>query len=594
MFDAFTAPRRVATLALVPVLVAASLLLGSRPAAAYESYIYGTAYDANTLQVLPDVCVVIGPALLTCIARTDANGKYFITFPDNDFIKSEQELHFLYRAPGYQDYDSPHFVVKGATFQPAPMLRVGAIPPPVCDTAGIPTRSIYLPNITRYLGGQNGWYTPFIVQNTGAAPTTLEVSFYKFTDGSLITCRKISNLLPGTSFADVPTNDLDLPFDSQFAVVIRSFGSTIVSVVNEHIGVGARAEAMSYVGASAGALSVFLPNITRRFFGFDTPLIIQNLGTAQTTATARFVSFDGTAPTITAIRTIDPGRSQFIDPNYEPGLVDGYQYAVTVTASQPISVVVNTQDDQPGVQYPKAYSTIGLVAGGPTLFGAYASKNAAGIGRSTTIVVQNMGSAGADPQITLTPLGGGVARSFALGAVQSGGSRVFDLRYANGDTLQPFCGSTVSATCLADGEYSFTASAPGASLAAVVNVISTATAMGYAATASTAARVYFPNVTRTLGGAAGWTTPLVVQSAGATAVRLSWYRFSDGALVTTQSIDVAPGAAFRVDPRDVSGLADGTQYSVVADAVGGSIAGIVIELATGGDNAMIYEGFTSP
>src|SRR5438105_1409110 len=230
---------------LVGAFVLAGLLASSRPAAAFESYIYGTAYDANTLQVLPDVCVVLGPTLLTCIAHTDVNGKYVIRFPDNDAVQAEQELHFLYRAQGYQDYNSPHFQVKGATFEPAPMLKVGAVPPPGCDTPGTPTKSIYLPNITRYLGGPTGWYTPFIVQNTGSTPTTLEVSFYKFTDGSLIVCRKIPNLLPGTSFADVPNNDLDLPFDSQFAVVVRSFGATVVSVVNEHGGSGVRAEAMS-------------------------------------------------------------------------------------------------------------------------------------------------------------------------------------------------------------------------------------------------------------------------------------------------------------------------------------------------------------
>ncbi|HEV2250644.1 MAG TPA: hypothetical protein VGT60_09065 [Candidatus Limnocylindria bacterium] len=592
--------RLAAPLAALALVVTS--LVTARPAAAGPtdpSYIYGTVTDAATGQPLDNVCVVLGPALLTCIAHTDAAGSYRIDFPPGDLITSEQELHFLDRAAGYDDYNSPHFVVKGATRQDAAMVKPGAPPPPpgstpsTCSTPGTPTQTLYLPNITRYLGGRDGWYTPFIVQNTGGAATTLNVSFYRFSDGSLVTCRTIPNLAPGTSFADVPTNDLDLPFDAQFSVVVKSFGSTIVSVVNEHAGAGRRSEAMSYVGAASGSTSVYLPNITRRFFGFDTPFIIQNLGAAQTTATARFVSFDGTAPTVTAIRVVDPGRSRFIDPNYEPGLVDGHQYAVTVTAAQPLSVVVNTQDDQPSVQYPKGYSDNGLVTGGAVLYGAYAAKNASGLGRSSPIVVQNMGAAPASPAITFTPLGGGSARTFDLGAIQPASSRVFDPRYANGDTAQPFCAGAV-AGCLADGEYSFTVSAPGASLAAVVNVISTATAMGYAASPTVSGRTYFPNVTRTLGGSSGWTTPLVVQSAGATAVTLSWYRFSDGALVTTQVLPITPGAAIRVDPRDVSALSDNTQYSVVADGAGGAIAGLVIELATGGDSAMIYEGFTGP
>ncbi|MBI2983421.1 MAG: hypothetical protein HYY42_04485, partial [Chloroflexi bacterium] len=250
----------------------ASLVAVGRPAAAQSStYIYGTAYDANTRAPLADVCVVLGPALVRCIARTDAAGNYRIDFPPGDVITSEQELHFLYRDQGYQDYDSPHFVVRGATLQDAPMLKVGATAATRCDTAGEPTQSVYLPNITKTLGGANGWQTPFIVQNTGAVATTLEVSFYKFSDGSLVTCRKVANLRPGTSLADIPNNDGDLPGNSQFSVVVRSFGATIVSVVNEHAGSGERAEAMSYVGYSSGASSVFLPNITRRFFGFVTP-----------------------------------------------------------------------------------------------------------------------------------------------------------------------------------------------------------------------------------------------------------------------------------------------------------------------------------
>ena len=132
-------------------------------------------------------------------------------------------------------------------------------------------------------------------------------------------------------------------------------------------------------------------------------------------------------------------------------------------------------------------------------------------------------------------------------------------------------------------------------LAAVVNVISSATAMGYTATSSPWPRIFMPNTTRTLGGPTGWTTPVIVQSATATSVTLSWYRFSDGVLVTQQTIGVAPGAAFRVDPRDVAALADNTQYAVVADGIGGDIVGIVTELSfQGGDGAMIYEGFPGP
>src|SRR5207247_8711702 len=130
-----------------------------------------------------------------------------------------------------------------------PLLDIAFTPAPAaCNLAGTPTSSAYLPNITKTLGGPSGFYTPFIVQNVGTTTTGLQVSFYRFSDGSLVTCRKITGVGPGTSFADIPNNDGDLPGIAQFSVVVRSYGGQVVAVVNEHAASGARAEALSYDG----------------------------------------------------------------------------------------------------------------------------------------------------------------------------------------------------------------------------------------------------------------------------------------------------------------------------------------------------------
>src|SRR5438034_4861160 len=165
------------------------------------------------------------------------------------------------------------------------------------DTGPTLTTTVYLPNITRRLGGPDGFYTPFIIQNTGSTNTELEVSFYKFTDGSCVERYLIFNMAPGTSHANNPNDTVlnpTLPDDAQFSVVVQSFGSKIVGVVNEHQGVGTRAAALSSAGFTTGATTVYLPNITRKFFGlFDTPFIIQNLGSSTASVTASFKTFDG-------------------------------------------------------------------------------------------------------------------------------------------------------------------------------------------------------------------------------------------------------------------------------------------------------------
>jgi subtilisin family serine protease len=477
------------------------------------------------------------------------------------------------------------------------ILKMGSISagPCVAARSDTPTLTNYLPNVTKTLGGADGFTTPFIVQNSGATPTDLEIEFKRFTDGSCTWRRIVSGLAPGASFAGTLVNDSALPNDSQFSVVVRSFGAAIVSVVNEHQGSGARAEAMSYVGFAEGATTVWVPNVVRRFFGYHTPIVMQNLGSAATTVIARFVPFDGGSAVVTS-RTIQPSQSQFIEPNVEPGLVDGRQYAATLSSTQPIAVVVNTQNDGPGVANPLAYSTDGIARGAFAVYGAYAAKNANDSGRTgttSTIVIQNVGGAAVTPSISFTLLGGGAARRFTRRtALASGSAWVFYPRYANGDTASLFC---VAATteCLAEGEFSFVANASGP-IAAAVNVIGPASAMGYSANTQPNSTFSLPNVTRTLGGPAGWTTPIVLQAGTATSATLSWRSFRSGA-VTPQTVLLPLSGAVKVDPRSVPGLTDDTQYAVTITGTRGNEPGtlnaIVIELADGADNAMIYEGF---
>ena len=466
-----------------------------------------------------------------------------------------------------------------------------------CGNPAAPTSTAFLPNVTKTLGGATGFQTPFIVQNTGTASTDLEVVFYRFVDGSIVTCKKVTGLAPGTSFAEIPNNDPGLQDNSQFSVVVRSFGSKVVAVVNEQAGTGDRAEALSYNGFTSGATTVFLPNIVRRFYGFHTPFIIQNLGTLVTTATSTFVGRAG-EPGATITLSIAPGQAQFIEPNREASLVDGGAYAVTVTATQPIGVVVNTHLDDPSVARPLAYSTDGITTGSARVFGPYAAKGAndAGFaGTYSTIVVQNLGTTPVAPTLSFTPLGGGTTTTFTGPMTGAKAAWAFDPRFENGVAGATLCGGPASVGCLADGEYSFEGTAAGGTLAAAVNVFSPATAMGYMATAQASTKFFLPNVTRTLGGSTGWTTPILIQTTTATGANIEWRRFSDGQLVTTQNLSIAAGTGVRIDPRTVPQLSDDTQYAVTVTAIGGALAAIVTELNfQGGDGAMSYEGFPSP
>jgi hypothetical protein len=601
-------------------LLALTLLIpyGS-PARAMTGTITGKVVDSVTLLPIVDVALYLGIPGAFVWARTAADGTFTIDLTPVQYNpNTEWQVYFV--KSGYVIVPTAKFLMttSGYVFGSQPQLVPAAFPlvkqagpPGPCDatTPGTLTQTLYLPNITKNLGGPTGWYTPFIVQNTGTTPTTLEVSFYTFGDGTCVARSIVSNLAPGTSYANDPRDTVKnatLPVEGQFAVVVKSFGSTVVGVVNEHQGTGTRAEALSYNGFTAGANTVYLPNITRRLFGlFVTPFIIQNLGVGVASVQATFRTFDGSGSPVTIGRTIDAGRAKPIDPNSNdfnlgaPGLTDNKQYSVTVTSNQPVAVVVNTHADAASVANPVAYAADGVTGGASTIYAAYASKNAAGINRYTTIVVQNLGASAVTPQITFTPLVGsaGTANTYTFSApIQPNSSKAFDPRFAfaGQPTINTPC-STGGADCLADGEYSVRISASGGTLAAAMNVISDATAMGYAASAAPATKFFLPNVTRTLGGANGWSTPLVIQSVTATGATVEWRRFADGALVTTQTLTIPSGSAMRVDPRTVSGLSDNTQYAVTVNGTGGTVTAIVTELNfEGGDGAMAYEGFPSP
>ncbi len=621
--------RRAVLSTLVVFALVMTLLVPAMPAAAAAGKIVGKVGDSVTGAPIQLVDVYLGIPGFIVWARTAADGSFTI---DLDAVAANDhgqwEIYFV--KPGYVTTKTNKFISNGGyvfgqdpspTGVPAvfPLVKQLVGPRATCTDAGTGnpnppalTSTVYLPNITRRLGGPDGFYTPFIIQNTGTANTELEVSFYKFSDGSCVERYLVFGMAPGTSHSNDPNDTVknpSLPDDAQFSVVVQSFGSKIVGVVNEHQGTGNRAEALSYDGFTTGANTVYLPNITRKFFGlFDTPFIIQNLGSSTASVTSTFRAFDGTGPTVVIPRTIDPGRAKPIDPDSDdialgaPGLTDNKQYAVTVASNQPIAVVVNTQADKANVANPVASATDGITSGAATIYGAYAAKNAQGVGRRSSIIVQNLGAAAVTPIITFTPLAGstGTGNTYTFPSIAPSTSKAFDPRFSfsTQGTANTPC-STGGADCLADGEYTIKIDAANGNIAAQVNIETASTAMGYSATATPATKFFLPNLTKSLcfcptpTQTTGWSTPILLQSVTATNVTLSWYNFQGGALAFTQTISLAAGTGMRVDPWTITQLAADKQYSVVVDGGTGTVTAIVSEFASGGDNAMMYEGFAA-
>jgi hypothetical protein len=459
------------------------------------------------------------------------------------------------------------------------VMAIGAIGPAKTALAIDlqPTTTVYLPNVTRMLGGPDGWNTPFIVQNVGTASTNLTFEFRRFSDGAVVKTRTVAGLAPGTSVFHCPNCDDELAAGGQYSVVIKSFGSPVVAVVNEHQNEAnaQRQEALSYDGLTFGSTKVYLPYVAALAGGFYCTVIAQNLGTALASATADFKSFDGLKSSQVA-RTIVAGGSQFIDPRFEPNLTAGTEYAVTFTSTQPLGVVVNCHNDDASNPAPRAFSYNGVRANSEIrTFAPYVAKNV--IGRTSRVIVQNAGTTPAQPVLHWGSLGGPITTQLdGPAAVAPGAVWTYDFG---------------TAATLPDGERSIYVS--GGEFAVLVDTRSPTTAMGYTGGTEYANRVYLPNITRTLGGSSGWTTPIIVQSQDGWSATMKWYRFADGVLVHTQllSFGFLPGMSIKVDPRSIPQLTDDTQYAVIVEASRGGVGAIVLELNDrGGDSAMAYEG----
>src|SRR6266540_2877305 len=277
--------RRAVTSTLVALTLLLALVVPAAPAAAMTGTITGRVVDSVSGQGIFDAHLYLGIPGAFIWAHSAADGSFTIDLSPVQYNPITQfQVYFV--KEGYVTAPTNKFFLttSGYVFgsEPAnvpanfPLVKQLVGPRSSCtDTTGLQppptlTQTLYLPNITKNLGGPTGWYTPFIVQNTGSASTMLEVSFYKFDDGTCVSRSLVSGLAPGTSYANDPRDTVKnatLPVEGQFAVVVKSYGSTVVGVVNEHQGTGDRAEALSYDGFTSGANTVYLPNITRRLFG---------------------------------------------------------------------------------------------------------------------------------------------------------------------------------------------------------------------------------------------------------------------------------------------------------------------------------------
>lgn len=320
-----------------------------------------------------------------------------------------------------------------------------------------------------------------------------------------------------------------------------------------------RLDALAYVGQASGSTRVYLPYFAVAFDRWSCKVIAQNLGSAAATVTADFTSFDGSR-TARLEREIPLKAATIIDALAETDLARGTEYAVTLTSSEPLAVLVSCHGDDASGAGAGAFTYSGSLATNEAMaFGQYAVKN---IGdRSSRVVVQNAGSTNAQPTLTLARLGSAREQEIKGPAeLRPGAVWTYDLASAAGV------------------ERERTVAVRGGQFALLVETRGKSSSTAYTGRTEWATRLYLPHVARSVGGR---TTAIVVQSQDAHVATVKWYRASDGDLVHTQRLVYGLSlrwGGFKVDPRNEPELADATEYAVVIEAAWGGVGALALEM----------------
>lgn len=450
-------------------------------------------------------------------------------------------------------------------------------------TADAAVSTVYLPNITKTLGGASGWTTPIVVQNTGTIPSDVTITLYRFSDGAQAAQVKTPQLKPGQSWSFDPRTNAQLPNDTQFSAVVQATTGQVAATVIE----GSGSSWMAYAGTTTGASTVYLPNITRNLggaAGWNTPFIVQNIGTKATTAAVSFYSFgDGSlAKTIENVK-LEPGRSQAFLTWAINGLRDDAQYAVVVRgpADAQLYAIVNEVSGSMAMSYE------GLLGGSDVVYLPNVLKYLGGSDHwFTPFIVQNLGATATSVSVEFYSFDTGARVATLSGLIlQPGRSAPVDVRF--------------NPVTLPAGSYSVVLrGAKDSLLGAVVNEVDPGAgmAMSYLGVGKTQAlpSAYLPFLQKNVA-TAGWFSPIVAQNVGAAATDITLTIFDGNGEVAMQKVFAAvkPGAAAVYDPRSDRRLKNGT-YSGLVQAAENVSAVVNIAGAVSGDYAMAFTSTSAP
>lgn len=251
-----------------------------------------------------------------------------------------------------------------------------------------------------------GFFSNVVVQNATSDPIDITLEIYEPGNTTAVYSNQ-ETAVPGNAYVSWEQEGLTQLVNNQFYSAKIIGTGDIAAIVNIYGGVGTANEdtLFSYNTFAAGSTTAYAPVIMNAYYGYDTALVVQNMGSATANVT---ITYSDAGTTSDWTGTIAPGAAiSHYTPvfNVPAGALVGAK--IVSTNSQPLAVIVNEQ-----TVYNRAGTYTGFAAGStgasaPVVMKGYYLWN-------SSITCQNVGSAAATMTIqyagvsgTYSPVGGG-------------------------------------------------------------------------------------------------------------------------------------------------------------------------------------------
>ena len=276
-----------------------------------------------------------------------------------------------------------------------------------------PSSVLYAPGI---YDNYYNYYSNIVVQNASSAAMDITVEIYAAGSSTPVKTQTETSVA-ANGYATFEQEGLPELADDQFySAKISGAGGNVAAVVNIYGRGAADNQLYSYGPFPGGSTLAYAPVIMNNYYGYNTALVIQNLGTSAANVTITYS--DGTVKT----KTIAPGAA---DSRYTPsdGVAAGVLLGAKVesTNSQPIVVLVNESTNKN-----RAASYEGFAAGAKTVRAPIVMRRYYKF--NTSVTCQNIGTAAA----TMTIAYGGIAGTNTSPSIVPGATHLF---YQPADSL---------------------------------------------------------------------------------------------------------------------------------------------------------------